>query len=595
VRERLSRPLWLAVIVAAFAVPLFVGLDRTDMENDEAIYSYAVDGILARGDWLNPLSSPHEDSVFLEKPPLKFWIVAAPIALGLLPHNELGMRVWDALFGGLAFLYVFAVGRRLAGPVCGFVAVFVLFVYGPLLFEHGLRNNNMEAPLVLCYCGGVYHYLAWATSGSPARRRGHIVAVTLYFFLGFMTKFVAALFLPVLLAAATLLHRDTRSRLAGEWKLWAAGAGLFVVLAAPWFVYQRMVAGAELWRIMLGAHVIERFTVSIDPSHIHPWNYYFVMIFRELDRTGTIWLTIAGGVLLVFRVVRERRLEELLVIAWFVVPLGLMSIGTSKLHHYTYPFLPALALAAGYVPGWLSLASREPVDVMMTRIEWRFIEPRAWSARVRQVLLVLAGAATLLAIATLVLGQVQLRIGDVQLFRNSHVFRPVFAAFVLATLAGRGVFAARLMVPIAILLSVVPAQTYDDTRVHLRRDEHPMRSARDCLVSVRERELSAGRSAPGIYAIREQKWMLHSHFYYFRVFAPWERGDVLDDRVVSDGLFEPGRQRPILLGDGDYQAFKTSHADALLSVPAVRLRDVLLLMPGPYAACGPAPSPRSSR
>jgi hypothetical protein len=595
VREGLSRPLWLAVIVAAFAAPLFVGLGRTDMENDEAIYSYAVDGILARGDWLNPLSSPHENSVFLEKPPLKFWIVAAPIALGLLPHNELGMRVWDAAFGGLAFLYVFAYGRRLAGPICGFVAVFVLFVYLPLLFDHGLRNNNMEAPLVLCYCGGIYHYLAWATASSPAKRRAHIVAVTLYFFLGFMTKFVAALFLPVLLALATLLHRDTRARLIGEWKPWAGGAALFVVLAAPWFVYQQIVAGAELWRIMLGAHVVERFTVSIDPSHIHPWNYYFVTIFRELFRTGTIWLTLAGSVLLFIRVVRERRLEELLVIAWFVVPLGLMSLGTSKLHHYAYPFLPALALAAGYGPGWLALAAREPVDVAMATVDGKYIEPRGWSVRTRQVLLGLAGVAALLAITTLVLGQVQLRLGDVQLFRNSHVFRPVFVAFVLATLAGRGVSAARLMVPIAILLSVVPAQAYEDTRVHLRRDEHPMRSARDCLMNVRERELAAGRPAPGIYAVREQKWMLHSHFYYFRHLAPWERGDVLDDRIVADGLFAPGRQRPILLGDTDYQAFRTGHAEALRSVPAVRLREVLLLMPGPYAACGSARAPRASR
>ena len=221
------------------------------------------------------------------------------------------MRVWDALFGGLAFLYVFALGRRLAGPVCGFVAVFVLFVYGPLLFEHGLRNNNMEAPLVLCYCGGVYHYLAWATAGSPARRatahrRGH------------------AVFLPRVhdevrggaLSAGRFWRRrrfcivETRSRLVGEWRLWAAGAGLFVVLAAPWFVYQQIVAGADLWRVMLGAHVVERFTVSIDPSHIQPWNFYFVTIFRELYRTGTIWLALAGGVLLLVRLVRERRLEE---------------------------------------------------------------------------------------------------------------------------------------------------------------------------------------------------------------------------------------------------------------------------------------------
>ena len=44
----------------------------------------------------------------------------------------------------------------------------VLFVYGPLLFQHGLRGNNMEAPLMLCYCGAVFHYVAWAEATSVA-------------------------------------------------------------------------------------------------------------------------------------------------------------------------------------------------------------------------------------------------------------------------------------------------------------------------------------------------------------------------------------------------------------------------------------------
>jgi len=149
VRQGLSRPLWLVLVVAAFCLPLFVGLDRTDVENDEGIYSYAVDGIVAHGDWMNPLSSPHTDEVFLEKPPLKFWIVALPIRLGLLPDNEFGIRFWDALFGAVAFLYVFAIGRRLVSALCGAIAVMLLFSYGPLLFEHGLRGNNMEAPLFL--------------------------------------------------------------------------------------------------------------------------------------------------------------------------------------------------------------------------------------------------------------------------------------------------------------------------------------------------------------------------------------------------------------------------------------------------------------
>ena len=89
--------------------------------------------------------------------------------------------------------------------------------------------------------------------------------------------------------------------------------------------------------------------------------------------------------------------------------------------------------------------------------------------------------------------------------------------------------------------------------------------------------------------------MLHSHFYYFRRLAPWERAEAVDERAVSDGLFTPGRQRPILFSDTDYQAFRAGHEEALRSIPAVRLRDVLLLMPGPYAVCAPSLPPRPSR
>ena len=90
---------------------MFNGLGRIDLENDESIYSYAVDSILETGDWPNPRSSPGPSSIFLEKPPLKFWIVAVPIRLGLLPHDEFGLRFWDAVFGSLACLE----SSRLAG------------------------------------------------------------------------------------------------------------------------------------------------------------------------------------------------------------------------------------------------------------------------------------------------------------------------------------------------------------------------------------------------------------------------------------------------------------------------------------------------
>ena len=192
---------WPALVLTLFGLPLFVSLRSTDLQNDEPIYSFAVDRILETGDWLTPRSMPHEDAAFLEKPPLKFWIIAAPIRLGVLPHDEFGLRFWDALFGAAAFLYVWAIGQRLAGPLCGATAVLILFVHAPLLFDHGLRSNNMEAALLLSHCGGVYHFLAWSSSEQTGRRRTHAVTVALYFVLGFMTKFVAALFLPLVLGA----------------------------------------------------------------------------------------------------------------------------------------------------------------------------------------------------------------------------------------------------------------------------------------------------------------------------------------------------------------------------------------------------------
>ena len=222
-------PVWSTVVgtiavLWLFCAPLFVGLGNSDLANDEAIYSYAVDRILETGEWLTPRLIPY-DGPFLEKPPLKFWALAGAMQAGLLPRGEFGLRFLDALFGATAFLYVFWLGRRLAGPVCGVVAVLVLFTHSQLLFEHGLRSNNMEAALFLAYCGGAYHFSRWAEDASRPRRTLHVFAVAAYVTLGFMTKFVAVLFLPLVCVAAVAWRSDSSERLRSGWRDWiVAGA-----------------------------------------------------------------------------------------------------------------------------------------------------------------------------------------------------------------------------------------------------------------------------------------------------------------------------------------------------------------------------------
>ena len=303
--------------------------------------------------------------------------------------------------GSVALLYVFAIGRRLAGPVCGVVAVLLLFTHAPLMLSHGLRTNNMEAPLLLQYTGMVYHYLAWRSAGP--RGRGHLMAIALYFVLGFMTKFVAALFAPLVLVLAVALSPDDRRRIATGWRSVGQVAILAAALIAPWFAYRYYAIGPRLFDLMFGEHVMKRFTAFLDPMHVQPWHYYLTELWRHLQTPAARALVVAGTVLILTRAVRRRWIDGILVVLWFVVPVAAMSAGTSKLYHYLYPFLPPVALAGGYaaasIADWAWRLFQQPVEAL-ARARERALP--AWSGhrRARAVLTAAGFAALALALAT---------------------------------------------------------------------------------------------------------------------------------------------------------------------------------------------------
>jgi 4-amino-4-deoxy-L-arabinose transferase-like glycosyltransferase len=589
-----SRP-WLALVVLLFCLPLFVGLGRTDVGHDEAIYTFAVDRILEIGDWLTPKSSPHETEAFLEKPPLKFWIVAAPIRLGLLPHNEFGTRFWDALFGAVAFGYVFAIGSRLAGPVCGAVALLILFVHWPLLFEHGLRSNNMEAPLFLSYCGGIYHFLVWARSSStaaPGQRAGaigrgwiHPVAVALYFVLGFMTKFVAAIFMPMIIGVAALLFHDSRTRLVRDWRAWAAAAGVACVLIVPWFVYAYLRFGAYLWEVILTQHVYTRFRTFLNPLHVQPWSYYLTEMYYRFADSGSQWLVGAGLAVLIVQTIRRCWLEGVVVVLWFAVPVAMISLGTSKLYHYAYPFLPPLALAAGYLASLVVMLApvllHKALDLVrgaVSRIG--AIERIVGKPNVRTVLTTIAIAAAAVAAINVLYGPIRLGVGDLMLFKSSGVVRPGIVLLVCGILAGTTRRLSRVIV-VLLVLSILPIQAYRELLPRFTRQEHPMRTATNCLIRVGAQQPEHAR---GLYVDVPGEFVSHPLYYYFRRVRPWTRVEPPDPAAIGRGLNDPA-SKPMLVWDSTYQTFMNAQASRPPSPPMVALPDVVLLLPAGYASC----------
>ncbi|HEY8549308.1 MAG TPA: hypothetical protein VIL35_05070 [Vicinamibacterales bacterium] len=585
---------WLGGVIVALVcgLPLFFGLDRTDLQNDEAIYSYAVDRMVEGVGWITPRASP-TDTAFLEKPPLKMWMVAVPISLGLLPHDEHGMRFIDALLGGIALLYVYVIGVRLGGPWCGGIAAFVLFLFPPLIFEHGFRSNNMESTLVLSQTAGAWHFARWLDPDARARSRGHAYAAALYFVLGFMTKFVAALFLPFVCVVAAATWRPAWTRLLTGWREWGGAALVAVVAIVPWFAYQTWQTGAGVWQVMLGEHVYTRFTGALDPSHLEPWSFYFEETWRHLTRAGTAWVVVAGLVALIAGAWRSAALLPRLLVVWALVPPVLLSFGTSKLYHYLYPFLPPLGLAAGYLAGiWIAAFSRHVLPLVRRRLPGP-LDRRASSAAAaaRTAAAILSMCAFVLAGWTIVGGSTHLEVAGATIFRNSSVARPLIVAALLAWIAGypRVMVQAVALLPFAALL---PLTSYDELVAHTQQNRHPLRAIRDCGLQL---QASGAPVAPGFYNAASRE-VYHSYFYYLRHLGARLDAISPDPAELHKRVAAPGAQTPVLLSQADYNrwAFEeitTSAPGGGPQAPSARAAGItagdgiIVLLPGPYQAC----------
>jgi len=600
---------WLgaALVIVLFCFPLFVNLGGSDLENDEAGHSFAVDVMLKTGDWLTPRSSPREDVAFLEKPPLKFWLVAAPIRLGLLPHDEFGLRFWDAVFGSALFLYVFAIGRMVRGPLAGVAAVLMLFVQTPLLVDHGLRSNNMEAMVVLAYCAGFYHYFAWRRAENPRRRGLHIVAGTLYFAAAFMMKTVAAAFLPALVGVAIVARRDDRARIRADWRACAVAAALAGVLIAPWFLYQYHRFGSELWSTMFGMHVYKRLTAYLDPAHLQPWHFYFSTILSQLRTHLVLTPVLGGAALIAIRTIRTGWQEGAVILAWMVLPVALISLGSSKLYHYAYPCLPPLAIAGGYLAAVLArffLRSLDrwlvPLDRVLGASVRRVV---AWPA-VRVAFLAVAAASLAVAVATGIEGTFRLTAGDRVLLRSSSMARPLLFAVVAFCLSyGRLASLKWAAVAVALWVWLLPIAPYKETRAALAVEEQRLRSLRACLQPVADRF-----GDPGVYV--DDKALSHSLFYYLRGLGPFVEAHGAPDSPLYAAMYVPSRLQPALVSDARLDTFlqavradgpnlaaiaaRRARADpavvranaANMPVAFVRFAYGVLMLPGPYSDCG---------
>lgn len=302
-------------------------------ERDEGRYADVAREMLERRDFITPRI---DGTVFLDKPPLVYWMTAASLALW--GPGETGAR-----FG----LLLFALGTLLVTRRIGFLL-------------YGRRGANLSAIVlassVLFYTASHVLTLDLALA--------FFVSLTLFFFLkgygageagtgsyagmfaaaagGVMTKGLIGALLPALAIASFLtLRRDWRRM---RDLPWARGILLFLLIAAPWYIAVS-IANPEFPRYFFLREHLERFA-SVVHRHQGGWWYYLAVLAAGLMPWSLMlpaWLlgrrapgACTGGVL--------RREAPAFLWSWVAPGMLFFTVAQSKLPLYILPLMPPVAL-----------------------------------------------------------------------------------------------------------------------------------------------------------------------------------------------------------------------------------------------------------
>ena len=331
---------WPALALALAAAAVFaIRLDVPGFFDNEGRYAEVAREMVLSGDWV----SPHLDfTLFLNKPPLTFWLTAAVFRLG-------GTTEWARLVSIVAAaVTLFAtcrLGAILWGQRAGLTAGFVLATtLGFVLEARTLR------PDVVVMAAVAAALLCWRRAEAPgAARTRWLAAMYAVLGLGVLAKGLVPLAVAgVPIGLVTLRERGWRGIAALR-----PGLGLVVVAAIvlPWHVLVSLRHPGFAWDYVVNQHLLFFLDKKLPRDSEGDTLALFWMAFLGLGLPWSLVLPLALGEAArgAARAAGAEARGSFLAGAWAGGLLLMFSCAPSRLQHYSVPALPAVALLVARV------------------------------------------------------------------------------------------------------------------------------------------------------------------------------------------------------------------------------------------------------
>ncbi len=317
----------LLVLAEPFHVPL--------IDPDEGRYSEIPREMLASGDYV----IPHQNGlVYLEKPPLGYWLVAG--SFRLFGETEGAARLPGKLATAGTMLALFLFARRRLGERAGALAA--LFFGGSLLGFGLARIVLIDPLLTAAQTGAVLAFVALAEADARSRpgSRTPVVVFAVSAAAAVLLKGLVGVVLP---GGAVVVW----SLVTGRWgpfrRLVAPLPALvFLALAVPWHV----LAALREPQFLSFYFVNEHFYRFLRPDHRRPgppWYFVAVIIGGFLPWTPLLPRLRAAWPGKTRSAWAARPLEAFLWI-WILLVVVFFSVSKSKLIPYVHPVFPSISL-----------------------------------------------------------------------------------------------------------------------------------------------------------------------------------------------------------------------------------------------------------
>jgi 4-amino-4-deoxy-L-arabinose transferase-like glycosyltransferase len=326
------------VLVVAISLRLHVGRDRYLHAWDERYHVLVAKNLVS--DPLRPalyaavplpydFRDPFANHVWLHKPPLALWLMAA--SMRLFGANEAAARLPSLVVSSLAVLATYGIGRTLFEESVAVLAAGLLAVNGFVLDLAGGRVADDHVDTLLIGLVVLGCWMSFRYTSRPTWWR--VVAIGVCTGLAVLTKSLVALLIPLVWLAVV-------------WPLNARGTvlsrlGVILMVAAfvsvPWEIFTRASYPKEAaWE----ASYIFRHLVEPLQGHAGPWYEYLVGLGRfhgELVYIPIAWFVIVNG---------AGRFRAWGLLAWLAVPYLVFSAAETKMPAYVSVAAPAVCLIA---------------------------------------------------------------------------------------------------------------------------------------------------------------------------------------------------------------------------------------------------------